>query len=88
VGVLLSQVASATAGVYERHRPEASLLYKLVQRHWRTFEAQIDAEHDGHGLPSFVRQEFETYLRCGILACRSPGTWGQGSTFSPWGWGQ
>ncbi len=52
---------------HERHRPEESLLYKTLQRHWRTFQAEAEREHEG-GLPRFIVAEFEAYLRCGILA--------------------
>jgi hypothetical protein len=77
-------VASASAACstsrpdgYERRRPEQTLLYQLVERHWPTFRER--AERAG-GLPKFVTDEFEAYLRCGILehgfahfACRRCG---------------
>jgi hypothetical protein len=53
--------------VYERHRPEETTLYKLVQENWLTFQQQV-AMDTGHSLPDFVVKEFEEYLRCGILA--------------------
>lgn len=34
--------------------------------HWRQFLADIEA--DGGEIPAFVRDEFEAYLRCGIMA--------------------
>jgi hypothetical protein len=52
---------------YERHRPEESTLYRLVQQHALTFFAQVDASL-GAGLPKFVRDEFDAFLECGILA--------------------
>jgi len=40
-----------------------------VQRHWPTFEADVEwANSAGEGLPAFVREELEAYLRCGIPA--------------------
>ncbi len=50
---------------YERHRPERTLLYQLVEEHYPAFEAQWAAE--GKALPEHVRREFESYLKCGCL---------------------
>ena len=52
---------------YQRHEPEKTTLYKLIQGNWLSFQQQV--EHDlGYPLPDFVNKEFEAYLRCGILA--------------------
>ncbi len=37
-----------------------------MQAHYETFAAEVDAQ--GTSLPQFVKDEFETYLECGILA--------------------
>ncbi len=50
---------------YQRHRPERTLLYQLVERYYPVFETQWAAE--GRILPDYVRQEFEEYLKCGRL---------------------
>jgi hypothetical protein len=50
---------------YEHHRPETTLLYQLVERHYPEFLAAL-GERDRY-LPSYVQQEFETYLKCGRL---------------------
>jgi hypothetical protein len=50
---------------YTRHCPETTLLYRTVQEHWATF--LTDLEVGGGELPAFVLDEFEAYLRCGIL---------------------
>ena len=50
---------------YERHRPEHSLLYRLVDEHFPAFKAQLEAQ--GTDLPHYVEQEFEDYLKCGRL---------------------
>ena|SRR3990167_77289 len=55
----------ATTPRYERHRPEQTLLYQLVETHYPEFCAQLDAQ--GRRLPAYVRQEFEEFLRCGRL---------------------
>jgi hypothetical protein len=40
------------------------LLYRTIQEHWSTFLDDLEA--GGGELPSFVLDEFEAYLRCGI----------------------
>ena len=52
---------------YERHRPEQTTLYRLVQAHAATFFADVEAA-TGARLPQFVKDEFDAYLECGILA--------------------
>jgi len=50
---------------YSRHRPEATLLYQLVAEHYPRFRDRRAAE--GRALPRYVEDEFEAYLRCGLL---------------------
>jgi len=50
---------------YARHRPETTLLYRLVERHYPAFRA-LRCE-SGRPLPEYVEQEFEAYLKCGRL---------------------
>ena len=50
---------------YERHRPEQTPLYALIEEHFPRFLERLDAE--GVSLPHFVNEEFEAYLRCGRL---------------------
>jgi hypothetical protein len=52
---------------YERRRPEETTLYRIVREQLETFLAQVEAQ-SGSGLPAFVKDEFEAYLECGILA--------------------
>lgn len=54
------------AGQYQQRRPEQTVLYQAVANNYRTFESLADAE--GKRLPKHVTQEFEAFLRCGILA--------------------
>jgi hypothetical protein len=68
---------SARTDGYARHRPEETLLYRVVSAHWPAFHAR--AEERG-GLPKFVVREVEGYLGCGLLerglvhlACRACG---------------
>ncbi len=53
------------AGRYQRHRPEQTLLYRIVEQHYPAFAAQFAAQ--GRDLSAYVQREFEDYLRCGRL---------------------
>jgi hypothetical protein len=44
---------------YKRHRPEESVLYKLIQENLETFLACFQLEM-GHPLPAFVTKEFHS----------------------------
>lgn len=52
---------------YTRHKPEDTVLYKIIQNNWLSFQAQVEQD-TGYSLPDFVIKEFDEYLRCGILA--------------------
>ncbi len=52
---------------YERHRPEQTTLYRLVQQHAASFIARTEAS-TGSELPQFIKAEFDAFLECGILA--------------------
>ncbi len=52
---------------YERHRPEQTTLYRLVQQHVGSFIAHTEAS-TGSELPRFIKDEFDAFLECGILA--------------------
>ena len=62
-----ARVAQSAAVHYERHRPEQTTLYRLVQQHAQTFFAQTEGA-TGVSLPQFVKDEFDAFLECGILA--------------------
>jgi hypothetical protein len=61
------RAAPAHTVQYEQRRPEQTLLHRLVREHLVPFLAQVEARN-GTGLPAFVRDEFEDFLQCGILA--------------------
>ncbi|MGH8549012.1 MAG: transposase [Methylococcales bacterium] len=42
-------------------------MYQLVEEHVETFFAQVETE-TGAGLPEFVKDEFDAFLECGVLA--------------------
>ncbi len=50
---------------YERHRPEQTTLYRIVQQHAASFIAHTEAS-TGSELPGFIKDEFD-----GV--CPSPG---------------
>jgi len=57
--------ALPAAPTYARHAPERTLLYALVQAHYPDLMALLAAED--RSLPETVREEFEAFLRCGVL---------------------
>ena len=63
---LVSSPGSRRRG-YARHRPEETLLYRLVAEHLETFLTETREKHD-RALPTYVERELRAYLRCGILA--------------------
>ena len=52
---------------HERHHPEQTALYRLVQQHAASFFAEAEAAA-GANLPQFVKAEFDAFHECGILA--------------------
>ena len=52
---------------YERHRPEQTTLYRLVQQHAASFITHIEAS-TGAELPRFIKDKFDAFLECGIVA--------------------
>ncbi len=50
---------------YERHQPEKTLLYQLVQEYYPTFKSSL--EDQGQSLPRYVQRAFEDFLQCGRL---------------------
>ena len=45
---------------YVRHRPERTLLYRIVDEYYPAFKAHLAAQCNA--LPGYVEQEFEDYL--------------------------
>ncbi len=66
-GTTIQPAARDAPAPYERRRPEETTLYQVVQDHVETFFAQVEQE-TGAGLPQFVKDEFEAFLGCGMLA--------------------
>ena len=55
-------------GVYRRREPEKTVLHHVVRENLSTFLERAAERSGGRGLPTYVRQEFERYLDCGILS--------------------
>ena len=53
------------ASVYERRRPERTVLYHLVGDYYRALKTRLSAQ--GPTLPGYVEGEFDAYLRWGRL---------------------
>ena len=51
----------AFASRHERHRPEQTLLYQIVDQHYPVFLAQLAVE--GRSLPDYVQREFTDFLK-------------------------
>ena len=55
------------AFVYERHRPERTLLYQLIQEDYPAFKDYLMAQ--GRALPGYVKQEFDHFKAKGGRTC-------------------
>lgn len=53
------------AARYQRHRPEQTLLYRIIEQHYPVFVDCMTGQ--GRLLPDYVQRGFEDYLRCGRL---------------------
>ena len=51
---------------YEQRKPEVTKLYQIISAGWKKF--LWDREQEGRSVPKYIVEEFESYLRCGILA--------------------
>ncbi len=48
------------AFVFERHRPEQTLLYQIIEQHYPDFLSAMEAQ--GRPLPGYVENEFDAIL--------------------------
>ena len=62
---LFGKPAPANSPRYQRHQPEQTLLYQLVEKYYPAFLQHQAAE--GRSLPAHVQQEFSDFLKCGRL---------------------
>jgi hypothetical protein len=53
---------------YQRHQPEKTTLYKVLEEHAETFFKGLSSDPDRKPLPFFVKREFDKFLACGLLS--------------------
>lgn len=57
------------SATYRRRRPEETLLHQVVRENLATFlELADDRAREGRSLPRYVRNAFDNFLDCGVLA--------------------
>jgi hypothetical protein len=62
----LSSLSKSPGGfVYQRHKPEETDLYKIIEKNLSSFQSHLS--NADISLPAFVHDEFRSYLRCGML---------------------
>ena len=59
---LASQTTRGDTIAYERHRPEHTPLYALIEEHYPCLVERLETE--GVSLPHFVMKKLEAYLKC------------------------
>jgi len=57
--------AAGASHHYQRHQPENTSLYPIVEQHLPALRDELQRHETS--LPRFVLSEFEDYLRCGRL---------------------
>ena len=63
---MLLQGKDTLGGIfYNRHQPDQTLLYQIVEAHYPALVDQLAQQ--GKALPYHVHREFEGYLKCGRL---------------------
>ena len=58
----------AAETTYTQRKPEAGVLYCVLQQHLATFLNDATQAQDGTGVPKFVEKELQAFLKCGVLA--------------------
>ena len=49
--------------IYRRHRPEKTVLFEVIKKHYRTWRNTTE-----NPIPKYIERTFEKYLDCGNLA--------------------
>ena len=53
---------------YERHRPETTLLYQIIQEHWPRFQAELESQ--GKRVPHCIIELVErAAARVALMSC-------------------
>jgi ribosomal protein S27E len=62
----LSSLSKSPGGfAYQRHKPEETDLYRIIEKNLSSFQSHLS--NADISLPGFVHEEFRSYLRCGLL---------------------
>ncbi|MEJ6515217.1 MAG: transposase [Pseudomonadales bacterium] len=62
----LNSLPKSPAGfAYQRHKPEETDLYKIIEQNLPSFQSHLSSADIS--LPRFVHEEFRSYLQCGML---------------------
>ncbi|MFT5562653.1 MAG: ribosomal protein S27E, partial [Litorivivens sp.] len=62
----LSSLSNSPGGfTYQRHKPEETDLYKIIEENLSSFQSHLS--NADISLPAFVHNEFRSYLRSGML---------------------
>ncbi|MBP6219474.1 MAG: hypothetical protein KA436_12895 [Oligoflexales bacterium] len=59
-------MGAITQKIYERRKPEETVLYQALASHLNTFLAHLAAECKA--IPKHVEKELWAFLECGVLA--------------------
>jgi hypothetical protein len=68
------RVPDGAAVPYERHRPEQTTLYRLVQQRAASIIAHTEAR-TGAELPRFIKDELDAFLESRRRGATAPRTW-------------
>ena len=52
---------------YERRRPEATILHKVIRENLLSFIELAEADPSSASLPDYIKKEFHEFLGCGLL---------------------
>jgi hypothetical protein len=63
--LLTRNAGKGAAPDYQRHQPEQTRLYQIIEEYYPEFKARLEA--NGRTLPRYVQREFEDFLTCGRL---------------------
>ena len=70
--------SAPSAFAYQRHQPEQTLLYQLVEAHYPTLVDLLAQQ--GKSLPDHVHRKFEAFLKCiGGQGLAEPCPWPYGA---------
>lgn len=66
-GSLAPSHGHARGPSYERRRPEATILHKVIRENLLSFIELAEADPSSASLPDYIKKEFHEFLDCGLL---------------------